>query len=324
MRTFITVFKNDLYRLREQSTRVILFCFLSLAAAVLAIFLSLNQPAFAKIAVVSKSELNLYNSNLKVTYLAEKPPLSALILKEYDAIISYDNNQLIIDSIADNKFVNNLKLLLEDPNLPLSKVTIVRDTALMIMGFIMMFILMQGSVLMFLFAQDKQRQQIRRIAAAPVYFLSYLSAHGFFVFIFLLFPLMLVLSLAKIMPGVDIGFSLTTYFLLLSLLCALSTVYSLLLNAFINNGETANMLISVSVILTSLLAGSFYPVDSSNKIFNILISILPQKVFLSLVESINGNEDFFAWIFKLLYLLVFIVIIGVVAVIKTHKDYVNN
>ena len=187
-----------------------------------------------------------------------------------------------------------------------------------------MFIFMQGVSMMFMFAEDKEKKQINRVAASPVSFTGYLCGHIFFAFAFLIVPIMLMLTAAQLIFRVDMGFSLLNYLWLISLISALATSFALFLVALFKKSDTSNMLGSAIVTLTSLLAGGFYSFDKGNRVLETIIKVLPQKAFLLMSDLIEQGKDISFWYHYGLYIVAITVVFFVAAVVKTRKDYLKT
>jgi len=188
----------------------------------------------------------------------------------------------------------------------------------------MMFVLMQGISMTFMFAEDKDKKQIHRVAASPVSFSWYLCAHSLFTYLFLLAPTMLIILVVRYIFGINIGFGMIEFFSLTAILSALGTSFALFLVATIKTGDSANMIGSAVVVLTSVLAGSFYSFDKGNKILETIIKILPQKAFLSMAELIEQGKDISNWYHYGLYIVILTLFFFITAVVKIKKNYVKN
>ena len=113
--------------------------------------------------------------------LEREPPLSELVASKYDAVVVFDSQGgYEMRTIKSDEFKQTLGTILSDPAAYHADSMESRGKGTNIIGFILMFVLMQGVALMFLFAEDKEKRQIQRIAASPVSFMGYLCAHGFF------------------------------------------------------------------------------------------------------------------------------------------------
>jgi len=309
----------------EQKQRLLLFPILTTVAIAGAIFLNTQADKAGNIAIVSSGVLVPSFEFLNVTLLDESPPLSELVAGKYDAVIAFDEQGgYEIQTFKSDEYRQMLEAVIEDPtSIQISDIG-VRGNGTNIIGFIMMFVLMQGASLMFMFAEDKEKKQIHRIAASPVSFVGYLFAYSFFCFAFLFIATAVMLGIAFIVPGVDMGFGFFTYLSLIALLCALSTSFGLFLVSLFKSADTSNMASSASVVLTSVLAGSFYSFDKGNGVLAAIIKILPQKAVLSLSESLEQGLSISSWFSDCAYVFVLIAIFMSIAVTKTRKDYMRR
>ena len=90
--------------------------------------------------------------------------------------------------------------------------------------------------------------------------------------------------------GIDIGFSLPVYAGLIGILALLSTAFALFLNSFFDVADTANMLGSAIIILTSILAGSFYSLSKEASLLDKFLLLLPQKDFINFVNALEKGS----------------------------------
>ena len=325
MRVFAAVLKNNFSRLTEQKQRLLLFPILAATAIAGAIFLNTKADIAGNIAVVSESGASFSSAYLHITQLEQAPPLSELVAGRYDAVVIFDEQGgYEIRTIKSDEFKQTLEAIISDPSAFHSGGVASRGRGTNIVGFVLMFVLMQGVSLMFMFAEDKEKKQIRRVAASPVSFAGYLCAHGFFTFVFLFVPTAVMLSVAYVIPGVDMGFGLVIYLALTALQCALATSFGLFLVALFEKSDTSNMIGSASVILTSVLAGSFYSFEKGNRALEAIIKILPQKALLSLSDSLEQGMGLSSWFLSGLYIVVLIMVFILIAAVKTRKDYIGN
>ncbi len=213
-----------------------------------------------------------------------------------------------METIKSEQFRKTIEEIIANPSGYSSDSSGMRQIGTSIVGFLMMFILMQGVSTMYLFAEDKEREQIKRIASSPVSFTGYLLGHSIFTFLFLLLPSLLVICFIKYVCGIWIGFGFFEYLLLLTLICVLAAAFSLFLQSLIKSGDSANMIGSAIVILTSILAGSFYSFEENNQALSVISNVLPQKIFLTaadLLEKGSSIQALFPYIFILALLSLF-------------------
>lgn len=290
MSAFFAIIKNNFNRLKTQKSRFFVYCLLSMGAILAAIFFQNHSEKLGTIAV-NANQIELQSSAyMEIVNLTEEPPLSDLVLQKYDAFVSLDsNNQYKIETIKGKDFEQTLIAVLDNPNVNFHDDIAPRSVGTSIIGFLMMFILMQGSSLMFLFSQNKEQGQLTRIATAPTSLITYLLAQLSFAFIVLLVPPIVMFLLINLFSPVLIGFSLGMFIGLIAFVCLLSTTFALFLNAIVRNGDSANMLASSLIVITSILAGCFYPFEPSNPIAQKSINLLPQKIILNTSTQLENH-----------------------------------
>ena len=331
MRIFTAILKNNLRRLRERKSRFFMFVILTAAAIAAALFINTKAEIAGHIAVVSHvpaysdRQIGFPTEYLNVTVLKEEPPMSELVSGKYDAVVIVDEwLNYKIKTIKSDDFKHTLESIIADPTGYHATEIRNRGNGTNIVGFMLMFIFMQGVSMMFMFAEDKEKKQISRITASPISFTGYLCGHTFFAFAFLVAPIMLMLTAAQLIFRVDMGFDLRHYLGLISLISALATSFAIFLIALFRKSDTSNMLGSAIVTLTSLLAGGFYSFDKGNRILETAIKVLPQKAFLSMADLIERGKGISSWYHYGLYIVALTIIFFAAAIIKTRKDYVKN
>lgn len=272
---------NDLSRLARERTRVILNLGITVAMIVLALFVSSRPASLGSVALVAPAggaSVALPGYSVTVTPVA--PRESELMSGKYDAIVSGSaETGYEVATLKSDAFRDRLLASLAGKSEPAAEVT-GRPVGSTIAGFLLMFMLMQGTFTMYLFAEDKERGILPRIASSPVSIARYLAAHSAFAFVAILATNMAALLAVKAITGANTGFPLSSYLILFSVASALSTAIALCLNAFADKGDTANMAGSALVTLTSVLAGSFYSFERGNPTLEALIRVLPQKSWL--------------------------------------------
>ena len=325
MRAFLSILGNNVCRLREHKVKFLLYLFLAAGAIAAAIFANSSSDVIGNIAVISPNNDQITSEYFQTTMLDNEPPLSELVAGKYDAVVVFDEKGVYnIKSIKDDEFVYILNAALQKPSSFNADQIGARGSGTNIMGFMMMFVLMQGGSMIFMFAEDKEKKQIKRIAASPISFTGYLLAHSFFTFIVLLAPIMPILVVARVLLGVELGIGLFQFFILVSLLCVLATSFAVFLVALINKSDSSNMVCSAITILTSVLAGSFYSFDRGNRILEVIIKVLPQKAFLSMSELIEQGVGIYGWHQYGAYIITIITLFFIIGIVKTNKDYVKS
>ncbi|MBC3886733.1 hypothetical protein GH810_00170 [Acetobacterium paludosum] len=328
----LVVFKNNCKRLWGEKMYLVISLILMIAAVSAAILLTTRIETKGNIALVvpdqqvlSESDSALLaNPYFNVTVLEKTPETSTLVQSRYDAVITTnsDGNDEIT-TIKNMAFKTMLESALTNPAGFVPDNSQVRQTGTNILGFMMMFLLMQGVLYARFFAEDKEKHLIKRIAVSPIPFIQYILGHGAFIFIIIAVPSFLVVGAAALM-GIDIGFSLPVYAGLIGVLALLATAFALFLNSFFDVADTANMLGSSIIVLTSILAGSFCSLSKEATLFDKLIHLLPQKDFINFIDALEKGSLSQSTRYQLVYVVALAVLFLAIAVVNTRKDYVYH
>lgn len=294
MKTFLTVLKNDYLRTAPRLSSTIVMSVVMIGTIILALYMTGLQEIKGHIAFISNDtsvQIPAHSSFLEVTKVAEKPPLSSLYKQKYDAFVSFaSDGSLSIETLRNKKFRSMIELLFAHPEITEKEQLPVthRSSGENIIGFLMMFLLMQAFANLFTFADDKEQGQLVRIAAAPVSFGWYIAAHCVYS-LSILFPSWLTLAILKIF-GINIGFTLGEYALLIAIIGFFGISFALLLSTFITKPDNANQLGNAVIMLATILAGSFYAAPPEHSFFNHIIGVLPQKTILDFTQALaTGN-----------------------------------
>jgi ABC-2 type transport system permease protein len=320
------VLKNDLYRLLCHKSRIILTLALTAAAIIVAVFFSTKPQVTGNIVFVTQNKSAVITSPyLKITRLDKAPPMSELVSNKYDAYIIFKNDGTYdIKTIKSEPFKQTLLKIMKNPKSVTSNGFNARKIGTNIIGYLLMFVLLEGVVLMYMFSDDKEKKQIVRIAASPLSFTKYLLAHSLFTFGFIFLPTIMILYAIKWVMNINIGFSFVEYLFLLAVISAFATAFSLFINSLAHKSDTANMIGSAVVTLTSVLAGSFYSFENGNKVLENMIKILPQKAYLTFVGGLENKTALVQILPQIIYVILLTAFLFLFAVIKTKRDYVEN
>lgn len=276
-----------------------------------------------RIAVVTTNKTTVFKSDyFDFITMKERVPTSELVLGKYDGeIIEKRDGDFEVFTIKNQEFVTVLEEIVKEPNGYIPLIQKDRGIGTNIIGYLTLFILLQGLLSMFMLAEEIEQKQMERIAIAPVSFFSYLMAHFLFGFVTVFLPAFLILAILKGI-GFTIGFSLWQYAFFLALLCMLGIAFSMFLLSLINISDTANMIGSSIIILTTILSGSFYAFEQGHRLFEKLIWILPQKNYLSVVQGLESDKAITTLLPQLSYYLFVLLFLFTFSVIKIKNDYV--
>lgn len=320
----INFIRNNYYRIKSKRYYVIISLLMTMLSIFLAVYLTSRTETKGNIAVVTQSKVSIFQSKYINFILMEKePPKYQLVLSKYDGVImDKGNGKYDIDTIKNNDFKKMLEMIVKNPKTFKPESVATRGIGTNIMGYLLMFILLQSVLYMFILAEDIELKQIERIVAAPVSFFKYMLSHFIFIFFLIFTPAFFTLVVMKVILGFNIGFSLLQYMALLGLICPLGIAFAMFLNAIIKVSDTANMMGSSIVVLTTTFAGSFYSFENGNKVLERAIWILPQKDFLSFVQGLEGGRGVSSVFPQLMYVIIISFVFFTFSMIKIRKDYI--
>jgi len=328
----LVILKNDWKRLMEEKLYLFVSMGLTICAVVAAIVLTSSIETKGNIALILPQNQEISDSvtqftksqYFNVSILEMAPSKSELVQNRYDAIVTIDGNGAYsIETIKSDQIKTMIYATLENPNTFVPNMQSSRKIGTNIIGYMMMFLLIQGVLYAKLFADDKEKHLIERVIMSPIAFRKYLFGHAVFMIAMIAIPTFCVMTVVQIL-GVAIGFSLLTYGLLIGVLAILATSFALFLNSFFCVADTANMLGSSSVLLSTILAGSFYSFAKEESLFDKLIHILPQKDFIDFTNALEKGNLTSTIKLELLYVIGLSVVFFAIAVIKTRRDYIYH
>lgn len=319
----LIIIKNNWYRLMEEKLYVFISCMLTFMAVGAAIVLTNQVQSKINIAVVSDENLaqELKTDNMNITELTKTPLISVLIQNRYDAVIQKDKNGAYeIITLKNQEFQNQLKEWITNPNKEVFFHQEKRQIGTNIIGYMMMFVLMQGVLYGRLFAEDKEKHMIERIAISPIAFRNYLIGHGIFMWLLGFIPNYAILVFASLIK-IPIGFTLVQYGIILGMLTILSTTFALFIHSLFCVMDTANMLGNIIILLSSILGGSFYSYTRKDSILSKILTLLPQKSFLHFVDSWEKGSMSTHTILQVSYVILISMVMLFLAIRKTQKEY---
>lgn len=320
----LRIMRNDWYRLLEEKAYLIVAIILTTVAVVVAILLTNKIDVKGNVAVIDESGIVAINETpyFNIEFLQEKPAKSLLVVNRYDAvvIIRKDGNYEIT-TLKNKEFKELLEGYLNGSIGKSYATDSKRGMGTNMIGYMLMFLLMQGTLYARFFAEEKEKHMTERVAISPIPFYKYLSGHGVFIFLMTFIPSFTVIMITKIL-GIASGFSIFQFAVILFILCVLSTTFALFLNSFFCVVDTANMLGSSLIVLTSILAGSFYSFTKKSSLFDKMIHILPQKDFMNFVNAWEKGALSIQIGSQLTYVIILCTFFLGVAVYKTRKQYV--
>jgi ABC-2 type transport system permease protein len=319
----LRILKNNWNLLMNQKNYLILSLIMTICSVGAAILITNNVEIKSNIAVVAdeQSEKNLSTPYFHITFLDKEPPMSELVQNRYDAVVIPDGNGgFQIKTIKSDDLKKELQKFLDQPSDYAFTNNVARKIGTNILGYMMMFLLMQGVLYARFFAEDKEKHRIERVSMSPIPFVIYLFGHALFMWLLIFVPSFMVVCVTKLF-GISIGFSIPEYMLLIGVLAFLSVAYALFINSFFCVVDTANMLASSIVVLTSILAGSFYSFSKQDSLFNKFLHIFPQKDFMNFSDAFEKGNITFGINLQFCYIIMISLLMFTIAVVKTRRSY---
>lgn len=303
----IDLITNHFKRLWAVKERMIIMFLMILCSIGFAIYTSNQESQPMRIGLVNISVNEFPQSDqVKFITLTNQPSIVQLIKGDYEAVVSKKGTTLEVTSLKEEAFNQQLKRMMNGEQV--ESVGIQKNSegvGSKIIGFMLLFLLLTSVTNMILFNEDKEKKILSRIISAPTSRIKLLVSYCLVNFMMLYFSSLSIIIVAKIL-GFNVGFSILIYSLLLALICLFATSFSLFNASMISSGDQANMFGSMVVILTTLLAGSFFTVENKNRWIDTFIQWLPQKKYLSLVTAVENGTDFYKTIASPLFYLCFI------------------
>ncbi|BCN31037.1 ABC transporter permease [Anaeromicropila herbilytica] len=326
----LEVLNNDWKRLLEEKMYLCVSIALTICSIVAAIVLTNTMQTKGNIAMVvtdqsantSLSKKFSSSPYFHVSKMKKAPLESDMVQNRYDAIVTMkEDGSYNIKTIKSDDMKKMIVGALNNPDSYVPSNDKDREIGTNIMGYMMMFVLIQGLFYARFFAKDKEEHIIKRVVTSPIAFRKYLFGHATFILGMIFAPTFAVILIAKIL-GVAIGFSLLTYALLIAVLSILATAFALFLNSFFCVADTANMIGTATITLTTILAGSFYSFTKKESVLDKLVHLLPQKDFINYVNALEKGHLSRNIELQFIYVLVISAIFFLIAVMKTKRDYV--
>ena len=291
MSTFWAVLRNDFKRTWPRIVTVAVYTAMTLLTMLFSVYVTGTQQLKARVAFypgTATVAAPQSSTALQVTVVAELPPRSSLVMRQFDAVVTATpDGQYRIDTLYTGEYRDMLATLLRDPHAALPQTGDERGVGVNLIGFMMMFLLMGSFANLFPFADDREKGQLRRITVSPASFGWYLAAHAVYCLAMFL-PEYLLLVVLRLL-GRDIGFTLLQYAGLMGALALLGLSFALLLNTVIAKPDNATMLGNSITVLTSILAGGFYSFGRNNALLDTLIRVLPQKDLLDFSLNLQNG-----------------------------------
>lgn len=319
----IKILKNNLLRIKAEKNYIFMVLIITVLTIFLAVYFTAKFEVKGNIALVKnegKFDTDIRYLNIDIVKTA--PKASDLVIGKYDAIATHNRNGKF--DIVTNKgddFKKYVEVMLETHGKANITIGDTRKVGTNILGYLTMFILMEGSIFMKFYSDDKNNGVLKRTLSSPVSMKAYLFAHCIFNFFMMYIPIMFILVVEKQLLNVNIGFSYFQYSYLLAILVFLSTAFGLFISSLIENTDDSMMMSNIVVILTSILGGSFNEITSKNGVVDKIVNLIPQKNYITLVQGIENNISISKFNGQLGYILGLSIVLFAIGIIICNSRY---
>lgn len=282
----LRLIKGILYRMINSKTYLIMPCVITPIVIVVAIYFSSSLIAKFNIGVVGDKSIDLKNDEINIIQLKNEVPLSELVKNKYDAVISFQDGKAKVDTIKGEEYKDKLEKMLNG-----EKVTIKdgekRGVAANIIGFLTMFVMMNG-VMLYKFFFDDKKGMSKRIISSNVSYGQYVTSHFISVFIMIFTPTVIMAVLCRLIFNLNTTVNILELSFIVLILSLISAAFGLLISSLVKGEESASMLGTMINIITALIAGSFFTI-SNNNLINRIGDLLPQKHILDFTISLENH-----------------------------------
>ncbi len=327
MKNALIIIKNNFLRIGERKNYLIIMVIVTTLTLLFAVYFTSKFEVKGNIAVVTNStQIKAADSKyLKVSILKELPPKSLLVMNKYDAvIIDEGNGEFKIQSIKSDDFNQKVLQALTNKGTVGFDKEVNRGIGSNILGYLIMFLLLQGATYMMLFSEDKEYRIIKRVISSPVSVGTYLFSHAVTNFLLILIPTFIIICISKALLGVNVGFGYFQYFAFLSLMTLLATSFALFMSSITKKADNSVMATSAIAVLSSILAGSFGKIGNHSTVMKNVLNILPQKNYLSIVQGIEQGKGLSEFAPQLIYYFTFCILLIVASVVITNKKIIRG
>ncbi len=282
----INVIKGILYRMINNRPYLIMPIVITPAVIAAAIFFSSSFILKANVGVVGNN-INFNSDEVNIIRLANNVPLSDLVKNKYDAVVLYENGKNKVETIKDDNFKNKIEKIVNGENATI-KDGEKRGVASNIVGYITMFILLEG-VLLYKFFFDDKKGIAKRVISANISYAQYVLSHLISVFIMIFVPTVIITILSKELLNFDARVTTIELAFIVLILSFLGSAFGLIISSVTRDMDSAGMLGNMISIITTLFAGSFFTI-SNNNLVNIIANVMPQKHILNFTIALENGK----------------------------------
>lgn len=317
------IIKNNMLRLKSEKNYVITVLVITVVTILLAVYFTSKFQVKGNIALVTTSNrFEIQSKYLNFEIMKRAPQKSDLVMGKYDAIVTdKGNGDFDVITYKGSDFKTAVETAVSSKGNAAFSGEESRKVGTNILGYLTMFILIEGTIFMRFFSEDKVNSSLKRVLTSTLSMKSYLLGNCIFNFFMMYIPTFIVIFVEKEFLKVNIGFSYFQYSYLLAIITFFSTTFGFFMSSIIENSDDSMMMSNLIIILTSILAGSFYSFTNKNSIIEKIIIILPQKNYLQLLQGIENKNAISNYSGQLFYIFAISIIFFIIGSVICNKRY---
>jgi len=255
----------------------------------IAIYFTGRLEIKANLAVVGANNLPINSNSIKVNYINKEPQLSDLVLNKYDAVIKSNDGVYEVITVKGHKFKENIEKLLKRESIDNVFSSENRGIGTNILGYLTMFILLQGLMFFTLFYEERDKGISKRVLSHPITAMNYFLAHAISCFIMVFLPIIIIILISVNILNLNTNISNIQFIFILGILCILGSAFGLFISSLVKSEDNGTLFGSMLLVITTLISGSFFSIDSQGVIGKIG-KILPQRKIVDYTIAIENNR----------------------------------
>ncbi|ASB91317.1 ABC transporter permease [Bacillus sonorensis] len=319
----LNVFRNRLDRMLTKKAVLIIAVVVVPLMIAAAIFFSNQTIVKDKIAFITAGSQHIPSDpKADVLQVDTKPPLSSLVLGQYNFLVEEKGSGYKVTTLRNQTDQKRIEQFFKTGHLPESyrgddQIHNDRGIGTNILGFIVMLVFMQGVALTALYPEDRMLGAFRRMLASPLSVGKYLFVQSIFTFLCLYIPSYLAIVITCQLFGAEIGYSFGMLAVLLSILTAMATGFSICMTSVMK--RNINLAASGISVVTCVLAGCFISFTGSNPILDAICSILPQNAFMAFIHGVEVGRSVLEYKGQIVYLFIWTIMLWLIGFFVTKR-----
>ncbi|WP_454051987.1 ABC transporter permease [Clostridium sp. Marseille-Q7071] len=281
--------KNNFIRILQNKFYIINIILIIPTMIFIAIYFTGRLEIKANLAVVGANNLPINSNSIKVNYINKEPQLSDLVLNKYDAVIKSNNGVYEVITVKSHKFKENIEKLLKRESIDNVFSSENRGIGTNILGYLTMFILLQGLMFFTLFYEERDKGISKRVLSHPITAMNYFLAHAISCFIMVFLPITIIILISVNILNLNTNISNIQFIFILGILCILGSAFGLFISSLVKSEDNATLFGSMLLVITTLISGSFCSIDSQGVIGKIG-KILPQRKIVDYTIAVENNR----------------------------------